>query len=84
MWIEQQYNYPNRRPLREINKMMKSVKLNGRPARGTGRQGKVRFEQINEGSTENKGQEMSRVRMLENLKLALFFCQAQGRMARGE
>ncbi|MGV3761801.1 hypothetical protein [Parapedobacter sp.] len=64
---------------------MKSVKLNGRPARGTGHQGEILYEKVKEDSiSDNKGQEESRVRMLENLKLALFFCQAQGRMARGE
>jgi len=62
---------------------MKSVESNGRPARGTGRQSEIHFEKVNE-NTDNKGQEVSRIRMLENLKLALFFCQAQGRMARGE
>ena len=63
---------------------MKSVKLNGGPAQGTGRQREIRFDKVNEASTDSKGQEESRIRMLENLKLALFFCQAQGRMARGE
>jgi len=63
---------------------MKRVKLNGGPARGTGRQSEIRFDKVNGASADNKGQEVSRIRMLENLKLALFFCQAQGRMARGE
>lgn len=64
---------------------MKSVKLNGRPARGTGHQGKILPDKVNEGNkSDNNGQDESRIRMLENLKLALFFCQAQGRLARGE
>ncbi|MEC3878672.1 hypothetical protein [Parapedobacter sp. 10938] len=64
---------------------MKSVKSNGIPARGTGHQGEMLYDKVNEGSiSDNKGQEESRMRTLENLRLALFFCQAQGRMARGE
>ncbi len=63
---------------------MKRVKLNGGPARGTGRPSEILFDKANEASTDSKGQEVSRIRMLENLKLALFFCQEQGRMARGE
>jgi len=63
---------------------MKRVKLSGGPVRGTGRQGEIPFDKVGEANTDNKGQEVSRIRMLENLKLALFFCQAQGRMARGE
>lgn len=64
---------------------MKRTKVNGRLVPGTDRQHEILFEGENEGGTsDSKGQEVSRARMLENLKLALFFCRAQGRMARGE
>lgn len=65
--------------------IMKRVKLDGGPARGNGHQEEILFDKVNEGNlSDNKGQEVSRIRTLGNLKLALFFCQAQGRMARGE
>lgn len=65
---------------------MKRAKINGMPTLGTGHQQEILFERPAEvGSDEGKGQdEFSRMRMLENLKLALFFCRVQGRMARGE
>ena len=64
---------------------MKRAKVNGTPALGAEGQHEILFDKANEGSMgDRKGQEVSRIRMLENLKLALFFCRAQGRMARGE
>ena len=57
---------------------MKRVKLNGGPARGTGRPSEILFDKANEASSDNKGQEVSRIRMLENLKLALFFLPGAG------
>lgn len=64
---------------------MKRAKVNGMPALGAEGQNEILFDKANEGSMgDHKGQEVSRIRMLENLKLALFFCRAQGRMARGE
>lgn len=64
---------------------MKRAEVNGRPVRHIGHQREVVFEKENEGEIgDNKGYETARTRMLENLKLALFFCRAQGRMARGE
>lgn len=64
---------------------MKRAKINGEPTPGAGRQHEILFEKADEGgASDSKGHEVSRARMLENLKLALFFCRAQGRMARGE
>ncbi|MFB2117892.1 hypothetical protein [Parapedobacter sp. 2B3] len=64
---------------------MKRAKVNGGPALGTGHQNEILSDKTDEGGTsDGKGHEVSRMRMLENLKLALFFCRAQGRMARGE
>ena len=64
---------------------MKRAKVNGRPALGVGRHHEILFEGANEGiASDSKGQEVSRIRMLDNLKLALSFCRIQGRMARGE
>jgi len=65
---------------------MKRAKVNGVPALGTGHQHEILFERADEGSrNDGMGHDgLSRKRMLENLKLALFFCRAQGRMARGE
>ncbi|HWK58407.1 MAG TPA: hypothetical protein VNQ80_13770 [Parapedobacter sp.] len=64
---------------------MKRAKVNGKPALGAEGHHEILFDKANEDSiSDNKGQEVSRTRMLENLKLALFFCRVQGRMARGE
>ena len=64
---------------------MKRAKVNGRPAPVAGHQHEILFERAGARSVnDGKGQEESSTRMLDNLKLALFFSQAQGRMARGE
>ena len=65
---------------------MKRAKVNGAAVQGTGTQQEILLEASHEASV-NEGRahdDSSRRRMLENLKMALFFCQAQGRMARGE
>ena len=62
---------------------MKSAKVTGRPMRGIGHQGEIRFGPGSEGSDHRgKNYEVACVRMLDNLKLALFFCKVQGQMSR--
>ncbi|WP_262245483.1 hypothetical protein [Parapedobacter soli] len=64
---------------------MKRAKVNYGPQLSRGPQRESLSESTDVDSVaDGKVQEVSRIRTLENLKLALFFCRAQGRMARGE
>ena len=65
---------------------MKRAKVNGETVLGADTPKRILYERASEGvvSDSQTHEDFSSRRMLENLKLALFFCQAQGRMARGE